>query len=99
MHGGHKISALEIEEIIRKSSIVKDCAVVGIPDEEWGEIVGAGIVLNEGEVTLPENFEPWLKEQLPNFQWPRKYLLLEDLPRNVMGKVTKKELQKQFQKL
>jgi malonyl-CoA/methylmalonyl-CoA synthetase len=97
--GGHKISALEIEEIIRKSSIVKDCAVVGIPDEEWGEIVGAGIVLNEGEVTLPENFEPWLKEQLPNFQWPRKYLLLEDLPRNVMGKVTKKELQKQFQKV
>ena len=42
--GGHKISALEIEEIIRKSSIVKDCAVVGIPDEEWGEIVGAGDV-------------------------------------------------------
>jgi len=97
--GGHKISALEIEEVIRKSALVKDCGVVGIPDEEWGEIVVAGLVLNEGLESLPETFEPWLKKQLPNFQWPRQYLLLEDLPRNVMGKVTKKELQKQFQDL
>ena len=67
-----------------------------MPDEEWGEIVVAGLVLNEGLETLPETFEPWLKKLLPNFQWPRKYLLLKDLPRNVMGKVTKKELQKQF---
>ena len=94
--GGHKISALEIEEVIRKNPIIKDCGVVGMPDEEWGEIVVAGLVLNEGLETLPETFEPWLKKLLPNFQWPRKYLLLKDLPRNVMGKVTKKELQKQF---
>jgi len=97
--GGHKISALEIEEVIRKSPVVKDCGVVGIPDEEWGEIVVAGLVLNQDFEALPETFEPWLKEQLPNFQWPREYLLLDDLPRNVMGKVTKKELQKQFQNL
>ena len=97
--GGHKISALEIEEVIRKSPVVKDCGVVGIPDEEWGEIVVAGLVLNQDFESLPETFEPWLKEQLPNFQWPREYLLLDDLPRNVMGKVTKKELQKKFQNL
>ena len=97
--GGHKISALEIEEIIRKNPIIKDCGVVGIPDEEWGEIVVAGLVLDDGIKSLPETFEPWLKELLPNFQWPRRYLLLNDLPRNVMGKVTKKELQKQFQSL
>jgi malonyl-CoA/methylmalonyl-CoA synthetase len=97
--GGHKISALEIEEVIRKSPVVKDCGVVGIPDEEWGEIVVAGLVLNQDFEALPETFEPWLKEQLPNFQWPREYLLLDDLPRNVMGKVTKKEIQKQFQNL
>ena len=97
--GGHKISALEIEEVIRKNSIVKDCGVVGIPDDEWGEIVVVGIVLNERMETLPETFEPWLKELLPNFQWPRKYLVLNELPRNVMGKVTKKELQNQFKKL
>jgi malonyl-CoA/methylmalonyl-CoA synthetase len=97
--GGHKISALEIEEIIRKNPIIKDCGVVGIPDQEWGEIVVAGLVLDQGIKSLPETFEPWLKELLPNFQWPRRYLLLDDLPRNVMGKVTKKELQKQFQSI
>ena len=97
--GGHKISALEIEEVIRKNPIVKDCGVVGVPDQEWGEIVAAGIVLNESIETLPETFEPWLKGLLPNFQWPRKYLLLNELPRNVMGKVTKKELKNQFKKL
>jgi malonyl-CoA/methylmalonyl-CoA synthetase len=85
--------------VIRKSPLVKDCGVVGIPDQEWGEIVVAGLVLHPEIKTLPDTFEPWLKQQLPNFQWPRKYLLLEDLPRNVMGKVTKKELQKQFQDL
>lgn len=97
--GGHKISALEIEEVIRKSPIIKDCAVVGILDEEWGEIVAAGLVLKESLEEIPETFEPWLKEHLANFQWPRKYLILNDLPRNVMGKVTKKELQNQFKKL
>ena len=97
--GGHKISALEIEELIRKNSIIKDCGVVGIPDEEWGEIVVAGLVLKDGIKTIPKSFDSWLKKQLPNFQWPRKYLILEDLPRNVMGKVTKKELQKKFKLL
>jgi malonyl-CoA/methylmalonyl-CoA synthetase len=97
--GGHKISALEIEEIIRKSPDIKDCAVVGIPDDEWGEIVVAGLVLKDGIKTVAKSFDSWLKEQLPNFQWPRKYLILEDLPRNVMGKVTKKELQKKFKLL
>ena len=97
--GGHKISALEIEEVIRKSPIIKDCAVVGISDEEWGEIVAAGLVLKESLEAIPESFEPWLKEHLANFQWPRKYLILNDLPRNVMGKVTKKELQNKFKKL
>ena len=85
--------------MIRKNPIVKDCGVVGVPDQEWGEIVAAGIVLNESIETLPETFEPWLKGLLPNFQWPRKYLLLNELPRNVMGKVTKKELKNQFKKL
>ena len=72
---------------------------MGIPDDEWGEIVVAGLVLKDGIKTVAKSFDSWLKEQLPNFQWPRKYLILEDLPRNVMGKVTKKELQKKFKLL
>lgn len=91
--GGYKISALEIEEILRKHPEVKDCGVVGIPDEEWGEIIAASIILKEGYHELPD-LKEWLGDKLPSYKIPRKYMIQEDLPRNMMGKVTKKELQK-----
>ncbi|MGR3811666.1 acyl-CoA synthetase [Jiulongibacter sp. NS-SX5] len=93
--GGYKISALEIEEVLRKYPGIKDCGVVGIPDEEWGEIIGGGLVAEKDEIDL-EKLNSWLREQLPNYKIPRKYLFLDDLPRNVMGKVTKKELKTLF---
>ena len=93
--GGYKISALEIEEVIRTHSDIKDCAVIGIPDEEWGEVIGAGIVMSDAKLET-EKLKQWLKEKLPGYKVPRKYLTLDDLPRNAMGKVTKKELIEQF---
>lgn len=93
--GGYKISALEIEEVLRKHPGIKDCGVVGLPDEEWGEIIGAGLIAEESSLAM-EEMNAWLREQLPNYKIPRKYIFLEDLPRNVMGKVTKKELKTLF---
>lgn len=89
--GGYKISALEIEEVLRKYPGIKDCGVVGIPDDEWGEIIGASLIAKESEIDL-KALNTWLKEKLPNYKMPRKYIFQEDLPRNVMGKVTKKVL-------
>jgi malonyl-CoA/methylmalonyl-CoA synthetase len=91
--GGYKISALEIEEVLRKHPAIKDCGVVGIPDAEWGEIIGASLILEAGQPTIPEDLRSWLKDKLPNYKVPRKYIVQKDLPRNVMGKVTKKALQ------
>lgn len=93
--GGYKISALEIEEVLRKHPAIKDCGVVGIPDEEWGEIICASLILEGDTDSMPE-LKNWLQDKLPAYQLPRKYLVQDDLPRNVMGKVTKKELQKLF---
>lgn len=93
--GGYKISALEIEEVLRKHPDIKDCGVVGVPDEEWGEIIAASLILAPGK-SMPPDLQAWLKDKLPNYKMPRKYIIQEDLPRNVMGKVTKKELQKIF---
>jgi malonyl-CoA/methylmalonyl-CoA synthetase len=93
--GGYKISALEIEEVLRKYPSVKDCGVVGIPNDEWGEIIGASLIAKESDIDM-EALNSWLKEKLPNYKMPRKYIFQEDLPRNVMGKVTKKELKKLF---
>ena len=93
--GGYKISALEIEEALRKHPHIKDCGVVGIPDEEWGELVVAGLVTDQTDLDF-ELVKSWLKERIPGYKIPRKYLVLDDLPRNVMGKVTKNELKSFF---
>lgn len=92
--GGYKISALEIEEVLRKHPDIKDCGVVGLPDEEWGELVAAAIIsiqdINQKELNT------WIRELMPAYKTPRKYLFLNELPRNTMGKVVKNDLKKLF---
>ncbi|MBC6368002.1 acyl-CoA synthetase [Algoriphagus sp. AK58] len=92
--GGYKISALEIEEVLRKHPLIKDCGVVGVPDEEWGELVVAAII-PLGEIET-KSLNQWMREQMPAYKTPRKYLILEELPRNAMGKVVKNDLKKLF---
>jgi malonyl-CoA/methylmalonyl-CoA synthetase len=92
--GGYKLSALEIEEVIRQHPNVADCGVVGIADEEWGEIVAVVLVLTTDlEVSV---LNTWLRERLPGYKVPRKYLIQDELPRNAMGKVTKNDLKLMF---
>lgn len=93
--GGYKISALEIEDVLRKHELVNDCAVVGLPDEEWGEVVSACIVSDKDKIDT-DAISVWLKTQLPAYKIPRNYILSKELPRNVLGKVTKNELKKMF---
>ncbi len=93
--GGYKISALEIEEVLRKHPAIRECGVVGLPDEEWGEIIGASLIVRTNDLDLA-SLQDWLRERLPGYKLPRKYIFQDDLPRNVMGKVTKQELKKDF---
>lgn len=93
--GGYKISALEIEDVLRAHPMIKDCGVVGIPDEEWGEIIAASLVLTDDTLII-DTLKKWLREKLPGYKIPRNYIIQKDLPRNVMGKVTKNELKKIF---
>lgn len=93
--GGYKISALEIEEVLRTHPQIIDCSVVGIPDDEWGEVIASGLIVATKEFDTGLLNE-WLKEKLPAYQLPRTYLIQDDLPRNAMGKVMKNELKKMF---
>ncbi len=93
--GGHKISALEIEEVLRSHEAIVDCAVLGLEDSEWGEMVAAAIV-SKVEKTDIDALQSWLRERVPNYSLPRKFLVMKELPRNTMGKVTKNELKKLF---
>ena len=96
--GGYKISALEIEEVLRKHPQLNDCAVVGIPDEEWGELVVASIVVSNNSLDLKQLNE-WMRGMMPAYKTPRKYLVVDELPRNAMGKVTKNDVKELFKNI
>jgi len=93
--GGYKISALEIEEVLRTHLLINDCAVVGLDDNEWGELIVAALVVKDKAINL-KDLNTWLRTNIAAYKTPRKYLLIDELPRNAMGKVTKNEVKKLF---
>ena len=90
--GGFKVSALEIEEVVRAHPAVSDCAVVGVPDREWGERVTAAVELRAGADLSLADLQTWAKERLAPYKVPRELRCVAALPRNAMGKVIKPEL-------
>jgi len=95
--GGYKVSALEIEEVLRTHPDIQECAVVGVADLEWGERVCAALVLSHQSQLTLESFRSWAKEQLAVYKIPSRILTVDELPRNAMGKVTKSKLVELFQ--
>ena len=87
--GGHKVSALEIEEALREHPAVAECAVVGIPDPEWGERVAAAVVLKGDDALDLQSLRAWARELLAPHKLPSRLLVLDALPRNAMGKTVK----------
>jgi malonyl-CoA/methylmalonyl-CoA synthetase len=87
--GGEKVSALEVEEALRAHPAVLDCAVVGVPDEEWGEVVSVTVVPRAGAEPSLEALREWARPLLSAYKLPRKLSLVDELPRNAMGKVIK----------
>ena len=93
--GGYKISALEIEEVLRTHPLIEDCSVVGIDNEEWGELVAAAIIIKDNAIDVAQ-INSWIRELMPSYKVPRHYKIVKELPRNAMGKVTKNDLKKLF---
>jgi malonyl-CoA/methylmalonyl-CoA synthetase len=94
--GGYKLSALEIEELFREHPAVAEVAVVGIPDEVWGERVVACVVPRPGQeaACAEEALRDWAKGRVAGYKVPKHVLTFSSLPRNAMGKVMKPELMK-----
>jgi malonyl-CoA/methylmalonyl-CoA synthetase len=90
--GGFKVSALEIEEVLRTHPCIAECAVVGVADEEWGERVSAAVELRDGASLSLADLQSWAKPRLAPYKIPRDLRPLAALPRNAMGKVTKPEV-------
>jgi malonyl-CoA/methylmalonyl-CoA synthetase len=93
---GYKISALEIEELIREHPLVADCAVVGVTDADLGERISAAVIAREPALTTDE-LKGWLRTRLAPYKVPRSFRLVTELPRNAMGKVTKPAVRELFE--
>jgi len=96
--GGEKISALEIEDVLRTHRGVADCAVVGVADPEWGERVCAAVVGRPHADLSESDLKAYAKSRLAPYKVPKQFLLVAELPRNPMGKVTKPAVRALFEK-
>jgi len=94
--GGHKVSALEIEAVLRTYPTIEDCAVVGVPDTAWGERVCAAVIAKDEASAQADDISAWMRERIAHYKLPRTILFVDSLPRNALGKVTKSEVKKLF---
>lgn len=90
--GGYKLSALEIEGVLLTHNAIAEVAVIGVPDETWGEAVTAFIALKEGEKLSYDDLKTWCTDKMSAYKIPKEIKLVDALPRNAMGKVTKTSL-------
>ncbi len=87
--GGYKLSALEIEDVLRQHPRIQECAVVGIEDDTWGEAVAAAVTTPAGEKLSLDDLRDWAAEHLSTYKIPKHLRVVDDFPRNAMGKVMK----------
>ncbi|MCV2892814.1 acyl-CoA synthetase [Lentibacter sp. XHP0401] len=88
--GGSNIYPREIEEKILTHEAVSEVAVLGVPDPVWGESGLAVCVLHKGCESTPEALHAWLKPKISGYKMPKRFVLLEEMPKSAYGKITKK---------
>ncbi len=94
--GGLNVYPKEIELLIDEVPGVKESAVIGLPDADFGEIVVAVVVLVAGVSLSPDRIRNSIRDRVANFKVPKKILFVDDLPRNALGKVQKDLLRKRY---
>ena len=90
--GGWRIGAKELETLLEGHPNVSEAAVFGLPDARWGEIVAAAIVLNEPVEDPIDHFTAFLEPQIADYKMIRHWRIVDELPRNSMGKIQKTTL-------
>jgi long-chain acyl-CoA synthetase len=93
---GENVYPAEVEHVIGRHPKVAESAVVGVPDERWGEVVHAFVVPVEGETLTERELALFLKGKLATFKSPLKYEFIEKVPRNPSGKILRRELRERF---
>ncbi len=94
--GGENISTKEVESVINRIAGVRESSVVGVDDNTWGEKVVAAVVPEAGKRLEPDAIKTFCEKQLHKWKCPKEIVLLDELPRNSMGKVLKEEVKRHF---
>jgi acyl-CoA synthetase (AMP-forming)/AMP-acid ligase II len=90
--GGFNVYSAEVEQALMAHDAVRDCAVVGLPDEKWGERVTAVVLLDEGVSTTPDELIAFVKARIGSVKAPKQIEVWTDLPRSTVGKVLKTDV-------
>ena len=94
--GGENIYPAEIEAALYRHPAVALCAVIGVPDEHWGEVGRAFVTLKPGAAVTPEELLAFLQASLARFKVPRRVLIVDAMPLSAAGKILKHELKARF---
>jgi fatty-acyl-CoA synthase len=90
--GGENVFPREVEDLLAGHAAIDEAAVIGVPDEEFGQRLKAFVVRRNGAELSDEDVKQYVKENLARFKVPREVVFVEELPRNATGKVLKREL-------
>lgn len=97
VRGGENISPGEIEEVLLAHAAIADAAVVAMPSEQWGETVGAAVVLKPAAQVSTADLQQWVKDSLRSSRVPERILFKDQLPYNEMGKILRRVIKLEFQ--
>ncbi|HLH64751.1 MAG TPA: long-chain fatty acid--CoA ligase [Solirubrobacteraceae bacterium] len=92
IRGGYNVYPREIEEVLHEHPAVREAAVVGIPDPELGEEVGAAVVLEPGASVTAQELSEHVRAQLAAYKYPRRVWFVQELPKGPTGKILKREI-------
>ena len=96
IRGGENISPREIEDVLATHPKVTETAVIGVPSEEWGQEPRAIVVLKQGEEASEEELIAFCRDKLASFKRPRSVVFVDGLPRSALGKLSRKNLVKEY---
>jgi fatty-acyl-CoA synthase len=94
--GGENVSSIEVEDVLFSHPAVAEVAVIGVPDEKWGELVTALVVLGEGKQVSEAELIGYCKERIAGYKSPKRVEFRDGIPRTATGKIQKFKLREAF---
>jgi acyl-CoA synthetase (AMP-forming)/AMP-acid ligase II len=94
--GGENVYPAEVENAVFGHASVADVAVIGVPDEKWGEAVKAIVVLKPGASASPDDIIAFAKGRIAGYKVPKSVDFIDALPRNPSGKILRRELREPY---